>query len=648
MSIITRTITNNTGLDISLKVPGYDTVKPPVVIPASTTVDLFTVLTGDELEAIQPLLSQYITLGEFTVIATVDTATFSPVAPPSQAPNESVPSNALLNGDFEFWNFGTSFSESDPNNEQIADNWYLARAPYIPGVQGAAFTLTRESVIVNSGLYSAKIHVTDAQSSAIIIPSNSAPNPVLYFGQFIIASLAVNTTIAGSVQIQLNTSSGAAVSPYHSGSGDWEILTTPPVYVGDSNGLLKLEVVITPSIGDYYIDTASLISREIVSLTSTQRDAISSPNTGLQIYNITTNEAEVYNGSAWVAIGGGGSPVWGTITGTLSNQTDLQTALNTKMTSIGDLLCQEVYVAIGGNDTTGDGTVGNPFASINHALSTITDAGSSQNGSAKRYSIRVASGAYNETQVLLKPYVYIIGSNYEATYIRVNGGSGSVGLDSTALTAQPTGRFGLINCYLGHGTGLNLDLHAIGPNSGTPSAVITLQNIFVTGATTITGRAPGVDYFEMYNNYFNGTFSADSLSFGPCQGCTFAGSSTLSANVVTQANISAAFSGSTFGNSLTITNTTGFAFPITFNDSSIQGTFTVSNTGLALTMDSVSLPVISRTSISGGATLTLLNDATGEGYTPSVSGNWATPPITVQTAIDRIANRLVNGGSGPL
>lgn len=79
MSIIIRTLHNTTSLPITLEVPGYNTAKPTVSIPASTTVDLFTVLTGDELEAIQPLLAEFIAAGDFTVIATVDTTTFNPV-----------------------------------------------------------------------------------------------------------------------------------------------------------------------------------------------------------------------------------------------------------------------------------------------------------------------------------------------------------------------------------------------------------------------------------------------------------------------------------------------------------------------------------------------------------------------------------------
>jgi len=42
-------------------------------------------------------------------------------------------------------------------------------------------------------------------------------------------------------------------------------------------------------------------------LTTTQRNAIATPATGLQIYNTTTIQSEVYNGSSWVSTGGGSS-----------------------------------------------------------------------------------------------------------------------------------------------------------------------------------------------------------------------------------------------------------------------------------------------------------------------------------------------------
>jgi hypothetical protein len=43
-------------------------------------------------------------------------------------------------------------------------------------------------------------------------------------------------------------------------------------------------------------------------MTTTQRNAISSPATGLEIFNTTTNQSEFWNGSSWTAVGGSGTP----------------------------------------------------------------------------------------------------------------------------------------------------------------------------------------------------------------------------------------------------------------------------------------------------------------------------------------------------
>tara|TARA_B100000530_G_C15698152_1_gene384865 strand:- start:325 stop:561 length:237 start_codon:yes stop_codon:yes gene_type:complete len=46
---------------------------------------------------------------------------------------------------------------------------------------------------------------------------------------------------------------------------------------------------------------------QLKSYTTTQRDALSSPQAGWTIYNSTTNKMNQYNGSAWTEVGGGAS-----------------------------------------------------------------------------------------------------------------------------------------------------------------------------------------------------------------------------------------------------------------------------------------------------------------------------------------------------
>ncbi len=79
MTVIIRSIHNTTSKDITLFVPGYNPSNLYAIVPANTMVDLFTLVTGDELQSMQGLLEQYVAAGEFGVTATVDTATFNPI-----------------------------------------------------------------------------------------------------------------------------------------------------------------------------------------------------------------------------------------------------------------------------------------------------------------------------------------------------------------------------------------------------------------------------------------------------------------------------------------------------------------------------------------------------------------------------------------
>lgn len=70
--------------------------------------------------------------------------------------------------------------------------------------------------------------------------------------------------------------------------------------------------------------------------TTTQRNALTNVPDTLIIYNSTASSFQQYQTSSWVSIGGGGggSVAWGSITGTLSDQTDLQNALNAKQDTL--------------------------------------------------------------------------------------------------------------------------------------------------------------------------------------------------------------------------------------------------------------------------------------------------------------------------
>lgn len=75
---------------------------------------------------------------------------------------------------------------------------------------------------------------------------------------------------------------------------------------------------------------------------------------GQLYYNTTGHAPWFYNGTAWTVFGGGGT--WGSITGTLSNQTDLQNALDAKLSLGGGIMTDNIqFNSYKGNLFYGDG-----------------------------------------------------------------------------------------------------------------------------------------------------------------------------------------------------------------------------------------------------------------------------------------------------
>jgi hypothetical protein len=74
---------------------------------------------------------------------------------------------------------------------------------------------------------------------------------------------------------------------------------------GENNNLVRgLGIGAVQLVGDLAIDSSGSNNHSLIlaKLTSTQRDAISSPATGLMIYNTTTNKLNFFDGSAWEAV----------------------------------------------------------------------------------------------------------------------------------------------------------------------------------------------------------------------------------------------------------------------------------------------------------------------------------------------------------
>lgn len=69
---------------------------------------------------------------------------------------------------------------------------------------------------------------------------------------------------------------------------------------------------------------------KVPQVTTTERNALT-PANGMVVYDTTANSFYKYENGAWSTFAGGSGAAWGSITGTLSNQTDLQSALDAKL-----------------------------------------------------------------------------------------------------------------------------------------------------------------------------------------------------------------------------------------------------------------------------------------------------------------------------
>jgi hypothetical protein len=112
--------------------------------------------------------------------------------------------NLVTNGDFEDWSSGPSAAP---------DGWVLF---------GAGGAVERESTLIKVGEYSAKITYGTATTYIKYI----IPNPISLRGRIITLGCWVKASSASRGRIQISDNINYQFSNYHSGSGDWEWIST--------------------------------------------------------------------------------------------------------------------------------------------------------------------------------------------------------------------------------------------------------------------------------------------------------------------------------------------------------------------------------------------------------------------------------------
>ena len=324
-----------------------------------------------------------------------------------------------------------------------------------------------------------------------------------------------------------------------------------------------------------------------------------------------------------------------TTDGTLSANSDtlypsekaVKTYADTKATHIIPTTSQRVYVNyLVGNDGTGDGSSDSPFKTVQHALTTITDA--NQN---KPYSIVLGADRQIETgDVFLKPYTFIIGDVQRATYFRVNGGA----LKPDASWGSANGWTGMSNLYFGGASYLNFDMTVPG---GVGGIVLIVQNCTLSGNVNFKGRTSGGgDFLEMYVGLVLGTMTLDSVYY-QIQSIAIGGNVSI-LNSQALGGLSGTFFRTSFESNVTADATGGALTVFCENALFATTTNTLTTVGSVTWQgDASSFPPKSRQALSGTTTVAHIDDCTVNYYNPTTPSNWASVPSDVKAALDDVA-----------
>lgn len=288
----------------------------------------------------------------------------------------------------------------------------------------------------------------------------------------------------------------------------------------------------------------------------------------------------------------------------------------------------EVYVSVNGSDITGDGTENNPWASVTYAYSQITTA-----TTAAPWVINVGPGTYSETNVLVKPNIFLNGLCLDPTTVSV---SGSWSLDPS-WTTEPSGHYGAANMSL-QGT-VNFDFSGATVGFSSKSTFLNCQ---VEDGFTVTGRSGQTDLFVLKNSAVNGDIVQHGGALGLVNTQVFDGGNlTYDMGSLLSESGELVLTGSqVLGGSISISTSDPSNNVIYYGlASTCAGNQTFDGALLVVNVDAVSLSTKGNVTLLNSPTINRLNDAYDLGYSPAVPSDWSPTPTVVQDALDQLAAR---------
>ena len=276
----------------------------------------------------------------------------------------------------------------------------------------------------------------------------------------------------------------------------------------------------------------------------------------------------------------------GGVTGTgLVNGSIVTTVATTSPLPSSNFIC---YVNKGGNDSTGNGTIGAPFLTVSHAMSTITYATSSQN-----VQIVVGPGTYSNA-FSLKANVDIVGQQTDRTTL-----SGTIDLNDASWNNANDNRSSLIDITIGAAITLDFTVQNATAGKFYLNGVTFNSTFAIIGYNAINQLIARNNLF--FNNYTQTGVTAILDSSTNLGGVTTLLSSTLAANPTSLT----LYGGGSSGN-LVVTYTSTNAVNATTIGCAFVGGMSASGAQASISYTTGTVPFPTGIVLSGGATSTKL------------------------------------------
>lgn len=141
--------------------------------------------------------------------------------------------NILVNGGFEVWQRGTSFS--NPSSlDYTADKWQFE-------TNGTANVTVERSAVEYEGNYAASLILNSAGTSTYLILRQDIEDPEKYRSKTITITARVRANTANAVKLAVFDSSSSSTSSYHTGGDTYELLTVTHT-VNASTTVLRVRI----------------------------------------------------------------------------------------------------------------------------------------------------------------------------------------------------------------------------------------------------------------------------------------------------------------------------------------------------------------------------------------------------------------------